>query len=432
MAVADKPKVPPAGAPGIRGLSSTQKWNIACNLGDGLGWWLGIGLVSPATILPLFVSHLTDSNILLGIIPAFIAIAFAMPQLISAGYIQNLHEMKPFIVWTAFAGRIAFLALVIAIWLFAATNPTLMLVLFFLLFGFFRAVGGANMPAWSELIAKVIPNYIRGRFFSITQGVGGGLGAIGIFLAGVLLDRYPFPANFVAIFAGAFVFTSLSLFSLSRVKEPVTTRPVTQNRSITKQLLGVPALLRADANFRHFLGARVILVVGQLALAFFTVYGVRNWGADAQTVSTFTAILLVAQTVGAFTMGFIGDHFGSKRVLELGGLFMAGAGLLGFLAGVTSLLVILSLSFVMIGLATAAFTLGDPNIMIDFGARGNRPIYVAVANSLLAPSLLVAALFGGWLADVFGYESTFVATILINVLGLVAMIVAVKDPGGQT
>ena len=47
---------------------------------------LGYNIISPVTIMPVFVSYLTGSNVIIGLVPAIEPLAFALPQLFGARY----------------------------------------------------------------------------------------------------------------------------------------------------------------------------------------------------------------------------------------------------------------------------------------------------------------------------------------------------------
>jgi hypothetical protein len=59
-------------------------FNFLVNLIDGGFFGLGIGFASFVTVLPLFVSSLTDSAILIGLIPAVHVVCWQFPQLFTA------------------------------------------------------------------------------------------------------------------------------------------------------------------------------------------------------------------------------------------------------------------------------------------------------------------------------------------------------------
>jgi predicted MFS family arabinose efflux permease len=49
---------------------------------------------------------------------------------------------------------------------------------------------------------------------------------------------------------------------------------------------------------------------------------------------------------------------------------------------------------------------------LEFGSEADRPAYVGLANTLIAPANILAPFLGGWLADLAGYPAAFVATAI--------------------
>ena len=60
------------------------RFNYTVNLLDGAFFGLGIGFASFSTIIPLFFSSLTDSALIIGLIPAIHNACVMLPQLFSA------------------------------------------------------------------------------------------------------------------------------------------------------------------------------------------------------------------------------------------------------------------------------------------------------------------------------------------------------------
>ena len=129
-------------------------FNFALLTLDGLTFWLGMSYFSPTTILPLFVSHLSPSNVLAGAVPAIVTIAWAIPQLLGASVATRVTSRKWFIIQTALAGRVPLIFMEAIIWWFALDYPTLTLVAFFACFGLFRAISGVNTPVYFDLVGK--------------------------------------------------------------------------------------------------------------------------------------------------------------------------------------------------------------------------------------------------------------------------------------
>ena len=67
-------------------------------------------------------------------------------------------------------------------------------------------------------------------------------------------------------------------------------------------------------------------------------------------------------------------------------------------------------------------------LILEFGTEQQRPAYIGLANSLIAPSAILAPILGGWLADRFNYSSTFLVTAVMGVLTAVIFYGFVRDP----
>ena len=66
---------------------------------------------------------------------------------------------------------------------------------------------------------------------------------------------------------------------------------------------------------------------------------------------------------------------------------------------------------------------------IDFAKDpAERPAYVGLANTLVAPFAIIAPLLGGWLADTTGYASAFSASAIGGVLAWLVLRALIRDP----
>jgi hypothetical protein len=92
------------------------RFNFTVNVLDGGFFGAALGFASFITIIPLFVSNLTDSAIIIGLIPAIHAVGWELPQLFTAPSVSRLHRFKPMAVLMSLNERIPFLGLAIVAW----------------------------------------------------------------------------------------------------------------------------------------------------------------------------------------------------------------------------------------------------------------------------------------------------------------------------
>ena len=74
-------------------------FNFIVNILDGGFFGLALGFASFSTVLPLFVSNLTDSAILIGIIPAIHIVGWQLPQLFTAHRVSLQKRYKPMVMF---------------------------------------------------------------------------------------------------------------------------------------------------------------------------------------------------------------------------------------------------------------------------------------------------------------------------------------------
>jgi MFS family permease len=65
---------------------------------------------------------------------------------------------------------------------------------------------------------------------------------------------------------------------------------------------------------------------------------------------------------------------------------------------------------------------------LEFGSEAERPAYIGLANTLVAPSTFLAPLFGGWLADYSSYQATFITSGIAGLVTAWVLYVGVRDP----
>jgi len=401
-----------------RSLNSEARRNYTIIFTNMSLFHLGFNLISPVTILPVYVSHLTDSNILIGMVPAFVQVAFALPQLFGARYYERKKYAVPYMWRVNFTGRVIFGAYGLSAIFFAERFPELWLVLFFLALGIFRGGVGFQSPGFTGVYGKVISPKIRGRVFGYTSAVGGALGAVGALIAAMILGESGFPEGFGVLLAFGGFFLAAVNSTMLLLKEPPSEVPSEPPGPIFTVFRRFPSVLQNDIRFRRYIIARTLLGWGTLSFGFFAVFGISRYEATAADVAIFTAILLASQPVLSLIWGQVADKTGPTVVPVFAGLLSVAAAMLAVIApNIESFAIV----FVLVGGAFGGYHLADFAAIYQMAPSRQLLTYAAVFALMTQPAALVAAIAGGWLVDTVGFNAMFVIAAGLSVAGVAAM-----------
>ncbi|MFN8499300.1 MAG: MFS transporter [Anaerolineae bacterium] len=398
--------------------------NFTVNILDGTFFMLGMSFSSVVTVMPLFVSQLSDSPLLISLIPAIQNVGWFLPALFTAQYVEKLPRKKPFVLLMTLNERIPFVGMALVALAVPVIGPTLALVLFFLCHIWRTFGGGLTSTPWQDMIGKIIPPRRRGTFYGMQFGFGGLAGAFGAGLAGRVLERYPFSLNFAINFgltavAVAFSFIFIAL-AREKAEKPATNRP--QGRAFWASL---PVILRQNRNYSNYLVFRVLLVFGAMASAFVTVFGVNKLGITDAQAGTLTLVMMLVETAAYPTFGLLGDHMGHRRTMQVAAVA----------SGLTALFALLAPSadwylavYVMLGLSIAATMVSNLSAIYDFCKPEEVPTYVGLTASLVAIPSFVAPVLGGVIASAANYETVFAVAVLFSAASLAMLVWGVREP----
>ncbi len=400
------------------------KHNITVNLLDGAFYGFGWGFGSVGTIVTLFVSRMTHSAILIGLIPAIHAVGWQLPQLFMANSVARLRRYKPMVMWMTIHERLPFLALgVVALFMTALGNKAALILTFIILI--WQGLGaGFTANAWQSMIAKIIPSDWRGTFFGAQAGLSNVLISVAAIAAGVILDRVHDPLNFAICFSLTIVGMGLSLFFVGLTREPVDNEKVIPTRQASPWKGGLE-ILRSDRNFSAFLVIRLLAQFATMGFAFYIVYGLERFGMSDLTAGLLTAALTITQTVANAVMGWLGDRLGHRAMLIAGSVAVTLSSLMAW--GAPSLNW-MYLVFILSGLANVAYWTIGMAITVEFGTEETRPTYIGLSNTLVAPFTIIAPLLGGWIADSAGFQTTFMISAVGGLVIAGLLFWLVRDP----
>lgn len=332
-----------------------------------------------------------------------------------ARLIEQWGHRKEVVVWSAGVfGRLALLVLAIIPFLFS--QPAVAIVAIIVIDGLRSYLANLANPGWTSLVADLVPESMRGRFFAGRNTAIGVAALVVAPLAGQIISltnhRLDSPfAGYQAVFLLAFGFGLISTIFFSRIREPRRAR----NDYWKHQRGDLRRALRASPRFVGLIiSAFVWNLALQVAAPFFNVYLVTDFGATALTIGILAGISSLTALVGQPVFGQLQDKKGAFWVQATTGLLIPLLPLAW--ASITSpwqVGVINSFS----GFLWAGYNLASFSLLITLTPEQQRPRAVALYHTAVLGSAVIGPLLGGYLADHVGYEFVFVLSSAGRFLG---------------
>jgi MFS family permease len=398
--------------------------NVTMNLLDGAFFGLALGFASFSTVIPLFVTHLTNSAILIGLAPALHSIGWQLPQLFNAGQIARAREYKPIVLRNTIHERTPFLVLAMIALLIPWIGERVALFVALLALAWQGIGGGFTANPWTSFVSKIIPPESRGTFFGVQGSLVNLTISIAAIGAGYLLDTVEFPNNFALSFFIASLALVASYIAITRSREPRDTEKIVSEEQ-TRFWTEAKSILKRDANFNWFLLVRFLMQFATMGFGFYILLGLRRFGMDAVTAGYLTAALTLTQTFANAGMGWLGDKIGHRVMLTFGAIAAVLSSLTAWFASSVAWLypafILSAFGNVAVWTIGIAFTVG-------FGTELERPTYIGLSNTLITPATISAPILGGWLVDSLGFEPAFAISVMFGIATVAILILVVRDP----
>jgi len=410
-----------------KSIREDLKHNITVNLWDGGMFGIALGFASFGTILPLFVASMTNSALLIGLVPAIHAVGWQFPQLFTASHVSRLRRYKRNVLMMTIHERVPFLGFAVIALLLPVIGTQASLIITFLLLTWQGLGGGFTANSWTSMISKIIPPESRGTFFGFQAGLANLFISFAAVGAGYLLHYLPSHLDFATCFFIASIFFGLSWVALSLTREPVDTERVIPEEP-THFWDDSKKILRRDPNFSWFLIARFLSQFAIMGFSFYIIYALRRFNMNVVTAGYLTATLTISQTIANAGMGWLGDKYGHRLMLILGAVTALASSILAWNA---SSIAWFYPMFALAGLTYVSIWTSGLAMTVDFGNEAERPIYIGLSQTLTAPATIIAPLLGGWVADSTGFIPTFSFSTILSVIVICILVFLVKDPRKQ-
>jgi MFS family permease len=241
---------------------------------------------------------------------------------------------------------------------------------------------------------------------------------------GWLVETRALGNGYAATFLLSFALTALGLCMLLFVREPEA--PVVRAKAaVGQRVRELPALLRSDRALTFYFVARALGVAGRMAVPFYYVYARTKLDLSGAELGQLTAAFLLAHSAFALLWGLVADRRGFRTTFQLAlVVWILSALLLLRTSGFATLLVV----FAALGAGMGGFMMASQNLVLEFGARENLPMRIAVANTTSEAVGVAGPIAAGLLADAFSYVPVLALAIACKAAALATMFFFVDEP----
>lgn len=397
--------------------------NYAAHYIHGMLGMTGFRLFNAPTFMPAYLHMLSGSNTIVGLGQALQQLGGVFSPIIGAAHIEHRKRVLPVAVVMGISMRIQILGIALAGFVLDGAPLLATILLFLFLFGIFS---GAQGVAFQLLLAKVIPTARRGRLQALRNVTGGAIAAGLSWVAGrYLIESNALGNGYGVTFLLAFGLTSLGLTALRMLMnepEPPRVRPKTP---FFRRVREFPVLLHEDRGFLYFMIAQTCAVAGRIAAPFYILFAQETIELTGANLGYLSLAYLGADVVTNLAWGTAGDRFGFRSTFIGAMALWIGATLL--LMSADSLALILP-AFFGLGAAASGFMMSTQTMVLEFGAREDVAMRLALSSTAQGIVSTIGPLAGGLLAASFGYPALFAVSIVFEAAALVLLVTVVEEP----
>lgn len=265
----------------------------------------------------------------------------------------------------------------------------------------FHACANLILPHWRAWMGQLVPDKIRGRFFSRRTRIAMMTSFLTFILGGLLLSGSEHIGHtwigFFILFTLASVGRGMSTTLLSKMHDDATLPTHGDRRSLRKMVAHLFSLL-ADRDFRRF----SLFIAGMqcfvaLSGPFFAVYMLRDLNFTYFQFALNTGTSIFTQFLMLPVWGKVCDRKGNRYVMAVCGSLVPILPVLWLFSDFYGYLMCVQ---VVAGISWSGYTLATSNYLYDQKPRDlHFASYAAISAAMVALAVFVGALAGGYIID---------------------------------
>jgi Permeases of the major facilitator superfamily len=383
--------------------------------------------------LSLYALALGATHAQIGLVNAVPALLTNVLQIPSAVLTDRIGRRKALTVIGGFGLRFTWLPIaLIPLVVPQGWSAVLALIVFLVLRS---AFGALAVPAWTSLMADMIPRRMRGAYFS-NRNILINFAALGAtLLSGLILRVFRDPLGYQVTFlaaalcgaAAAYVFrlfpdpdVDAARRANSPAKPPERKEAASSGQRVERKAPAEAgerswlAALRREKSYTAYALTSALWNFGvTLPQPLFAVYFVESLGGSASFWGVVTAATFVTTILGQRYWGRLTDRIGTRNVLVASGVLAAMIPGFWFVAFRPEHALWINLAS---GLGWAGFNLAAFNLLLEVTPDRGRATFVAGYNALIGVANFAGPLLGGVAADIFGVRPIFFTSTLVRLL----------------
>ena len=361
-----------------------------------------------------FALALKATTAQVGLLSSVPNLTMALSQLTAPHLAERAGSRKGLILPVVFLHALMWLPILLVPYLFP-DQKIWWLIGFFTLSTVFGSLGN---PAWGSMMADLVPEGTRGRYFGFRGKICGLVTLVFFFIGGAILhfSSADIFLGFSVIFGSAMLFRLVSWYFLSRMYEPPL--PNMKRDSLTDIARNI-----GSSNLGRFtIYVSLMNFATYVASPFFAVYMLRDLKFDYLTYVVVIATAALATLMFLTFWGKRADRAGNIKVLKITSILVPLVPLLWI--GSHQLYYLIPVQ-ILSGFAWAGFNLASTNFVYDASLPEKRTQSIAVFNAMNGGAICPGALLGGYIAShlpsLLGYQLLTLFLISGLLRGLVAV-----------
>ncbi len=365
-----------------------------------------------------FAIALGATNGQIGWLSALTNLAAALALFPGARLVERGGQRKPIVVWAGgVAARLMLIAIAVAPLLFGGRGAIYAFIALVALRAFF---GQLAFPAWSAMLADLVPASTRGRYFASRNIALAAAALVFTPLAGRLAEAFGLPTGYQVSFlvAGLVGFVATAIFA--RIPEPT----AQIGGAAISQPDGVWTILRTHPRFAAFTAVAFIWNLAlMVAGPFFSVYLVVNLGATPTQIGLLAAANSVTNIIGQRLWGRLNDRRGAAWVMRVTGLMIPAVPLLWAFAPDPWFLIPVE---ILAGFLWSGYGLASFNLLLSLAPAAQRARFTAIYQTAVFSSAFVGPLLGSVFANTIGIRPLFYLSTLGRIVASLLFMFTVK------